>query len=515
MSLDLWYVQKPRPYRADIQRKQGKSAVLPAFLLGLLLAALPDRTAAQETPPVMQLTPDDAVSLAVKNNLNLQKAGISVETLRRKSELSWNQFIPSLTVGGSLLLDNEKTRTTIPGGVAPLTDKMTGGAIPGIETQIPLPNGKTQTIYDYVTTYPSTTIDLPQWHIAGQVQLSLQISAAMFEGMKTLQYAYLSGQMAYETAAIQMEREVRKAYNQLLLAQEQAALLKESYDAANRLVAIAQANYNAGLQPELAVLQQQVSRENMRPQIEQAESGIKIAMARFADTLGLPYNTPLDLIPVQANDTFISFDVTDLIQKASANKPEIQALRQDILGLESQRKAKQLQLTPALTLSWTGSKTFTGDPWKDSWFDNDWKTGGSFSIGLGWKLDSLLPFSASSQGIKDTEADIQSKNVDIALAVRSTEIEIYNIVLTLDRVRLTAETKQKAIELAEKTTTLTEQAYRAGLQDFLQVQNAVLELRKARVSKLEEQYNYLNGLIDLEYAIGVPFGTLSNTNGSN
>jgi hypothetical protein len=42
------------------------------------------------------------------------------------------------------------------------------------------------------------------------------------------------------------------------------------------------------------------------------------------------------------------------------------------------------------------------------------------------------------------------------------------------------------------------------------VQNAELELKQAKVSVLEQQFNYLNGLIDLEYSIGVPFGTLSS-----
>jgi outer membrane protein TolC len=46
------------------------------------------------------------------------------------------------------------------------------------------------------------------------------------------------------------------------------------------------------------------------------------------------------------------------------------------------------------------------------------------------------------------------------------------------------------------------------LQDFFQVQSAEQSLRQARVQMLEQQFNYLNGLIDLEYSIGVPFGTL-------
>jgi hypothetical protein len=44
----------------------------------------------------------------------------------------------------------------------------------------------------------------------------------------------------------------------------------------------------------------------------------------------------------------------------------------------------------------------------------------------------------------------------------------------------------------------------------LQVQSADLSRRQARVQMLEQQFNYRTGLIDLEYSIGVPFGTLSN-----
>jgi outer membrane protein TolC len=486
----------------------------PAILLcAALCVVLPGALAAQERAPrePVRISPDEAVSLTIQNNLNLQKAGIGVDTLRRKSDLSWNQFIPGITLGGSLSVDNEKSTTTV-SGIAPIPYSSDfGPAAMKPQFELDTPEG---TAYNWFLPY-STTVDMPQWHIAGQMQISLTISAAMFEAMKTLRLDYEGGQLGYENAKLQMERDVRKMYNQLLLAQEQAAVLRENYDAADRQVAIARANYNAGLAPELNVLQAQVSRENLRPQIEQAESGIKVLMARFADIMGFPYDTPLELVPVKTDDNFVSLDVTEMIQKASSDKPEIQALRQEILGLESRRKAAKLQLTPALTLSWTGSQAFTQDPWKDSWFDSgNWRGGGQFSLSLGWKLDSLFPFSSGFQAIKDVEAGIQSKNIDMALAVRATEIEISENVLNLERIRLTAETHQQAIDLAERTTTLTEQAYRAGLQDFLQVQNAVLALRQARVQMLQHQFDYLNGLINLEYSIGVPFGTLS-AKGSN
>jgi outer membrane protein TolC len=155
--------------------------------------------------------------------------------------------------------------------------------------------------------------------------------------------------------------------------------------------------------------------------------------------------------------------------------------------------------------------TFYGDPWKDNWGDKDlWRKSGSFTVTLGVRLHSLIPFSPDFQGVKNLDDQIKITNIGLAQMIQGTEIEIYNTVLSLDRTRITAEAQTQTIDLAERAYRLTEEAYRAGLQDLLQVQNAELELKQAKVSMLEQQFNYLNGLLDLEYAIGVPFGTLSS-----
>jgi outer membrane protein TolC len=48
------------------------------------------------------------------------------------------------------------------------------------------------------------------------------------------------------------------------------------------------------------------------------------------------------------------------------------------------------------------------------------------------------------------------------------------------------------------------------LQDFQAVQSASLALDQAKLQLLQVNFNYLNDLIDLEYSIGVPFGTLTS-----
>jgi outer membrane protein TolC len=442
----------------------------------------------------IRLGPDEAVERAIKNNLGLESARVTAGTKKRASDLSWNQFIPNVTVGASVIMDNEKTTVS---GMIPIdiSTVMPGTGIP--------PN----TLYG-VAPY---SVEASQWHVAGSVQVSLNISLAMFENMNRLKLDYQSGLIAYDKAKLQLERDVRKAYNSMLLLQENIALLRENFEAAGRRVQLAQANYRAGLAPELTLLQAQVAVENMKPTIDQVENGFRLSMANFAMFLGLAYDTPFELLPLEKTTDFISLDVKDLISKSASGKPDINELRHNILLLQSARKAQFHSLLPALTLSWNTTPAFTGDPWKDDWSDNDlWRKSGSLTISLGLRLHSLIPFSPDFQSVKALDDQITGANIGLARMIQGTEIEIYNTVLALNKTQITAEAQKKTVELADRAYRLTEQAFRAGLQDLLQVQNAELELKQARVSMLEQQFNYLNGLLDLEYSIGVPFGTLNS-----
>ena len=485
--------------KRDVKRKP--LAVL--WLAALLLCANLHAQEAEAQP--LRLTPDEAVERAIKNNLSLESSRTGTATKRRASDYSWNQFIPNVTLGASLIRDNEATISSGVAAVAPtgmLTNPLVSGMIPQGTT---LPPGA-----DIYLSVPYS-VEAPQWHIAGTIQMSLNINAAMFENMKRLRLDYEGGLLGYEKAKLQLERDIRKAYHNMLLLQENIALLRMSAENVDRQVQMALANYNAGLAPELTYLQARVARENMRPTMDQAENGLKLSMAQFAMYLGLDYNTPFELIPADNDADFIPLDVAEMISKASSGKPDIQELRQTILMLQSARKAQIYSLTPTLSLSWNIMPAFIKDPWKDSWFESkeNWMDRGSFTISLGVRLHSLIPFSTDSQAIKNLDDQITTANIGLAQLIQGTEIEIYNTVLALERTRISAQAQAQTVGLAEQSYSLTEQAYRAGLQDYFQVQSAEQSLRQARVQMLEQQFNYLNGLIDLEYSIGVPFGTLS------
>jgi outer membrane protein TolC len=450
-----------------------------AFFLCASMLFGQTETQGAENRNIRRITVDEAVELAIQNNLSLERERVALDTKKRKADLVWNQFLPELDVRGMLSRNNEKSE---------------GMALPiG-------PNGS-------VVNIGATS----QWSFNGTFSASLNFSFALIEGIRSIKLDYQAGLISYAKAQAQMERDIRKSYYQMLLLQENIALLRESFVNAERQVAMARANYNSGLVPQLTLFQAQVNRDTMKPAIDQAENGLRLTMANFAMNLGLDYDTQFELVPVTGDLDYIPLDVKDLIAKAVQGKPDIMELRQNLLSAESGRKAQALQLhTPSINFAWNYAPTLSG-PWDKSWFEGDnWADRGRCSVTLGMNLNSLLSCTKQGQGLKDADNNIRSLNIALAQTIRGTEIEIYNTILTLEQARVSAETQVQTVALAEQSYRLTEEAYRAGLQDLLQVQSADLSRRQAQVQVLEQQFNYLTGLIDLEYSIGVPFGTLSN-----
>jgi outer membrane protein TolC len=455
-----------------------KNKRLPPVLCAALLFLAASLISAQETGPV-RLSSNEAVELAVQNNLGLKQEQTGNAAKKRASDLRWNALIPTVEVGGTLGRLNKAPQ--------------------GMTLPFPPPVG------------PITTPGSPQWILSGSLSATLNLNIGTFINMKKTRLDYEAGLISVEKARLVLERDVRKAYFNILLAKESIALLNDSLANARRRVDMAQANFRAGLIPEVSLLQARVALENLKPTIDDAENGHKMAMAQFAMFLGLPYNTQFELTEIPEDAAFIPLDTSELIAKAAANKPDIAELKKTIQSLQSQRKSTFFSLyTPTLSLGYTVDPSFGGDPWKDDVFDSSlWsQQSGMFRITLGWRLNGLFPFSQEGQALKALDDSIRAMNLGLAQAVQGTEVEVYNIVLQLEKTRTQAEAQRLTVELAEQTYRLSEQAYRSGLKEFLDVQNDELAMRQARLNMLQQNYAYFTGLLDLEYAIGVPFGTL-------
>jgi outer membrane protein TolC len=355
----------------------------------------------------------------------------------------------------------------------------------------------------------------PQWFLSSSLQFGLNLNVATFTGIRHTLEEYEAGKISIERARLQLERDVRKSYYQILLAREYLAIMREALLNADRQVNMAQANFRGGLIPEVAMLQAQVARENLRPQIDEAENMYRMAKAAYAMLLGLPYDADFELAPLSGNVEFIILEADELIGRAASNRPEVEELRRNIAVLKAQRDVVFYNLfTPTLSLRFAMDPTFSGDPMNDNWFDSDlWRQrSGAFSITLAMRLNAFFPFSREAQSYRAINDGLEVMNIGMSLLVQGTQTEVYNTILQLERTRTSAEAQRATVSLAERTLQMSEIAYRNGHRQFVEVLNDELALRQARLGMLQQNYNYLMSLLDLEYAIGMPFGTLGGMN---
>ncbi|MDR1388598.1 MAG: TolC family protein [Treponema sp.] len=448
---------------------------------------------AQETPGNTpnapnrrRLDPDEAVEMAVKNNLSLQQTTLNNEAKRRAAATPWNVFIPKVDVSSTLRRQNVVPELN----VIDLSSAVPGGPV------IPIGGGG------------------PRWVLGAQLQASLGINVGTFVGMKKTIAEYQAGRISVEKARLELERDVRKAYFGMLLAQARIGQLRESFGNAERRAVSAQANYRAGLIPEVSMLQAQVARDNIRPELDDAENNFKLAMAQFAMFLGLPYDSEFELV-AQDEARFVPLDTEELISRAAANNPNLEELRHTLSATKARRTEAFFNVyTPTLTLSYSKVPAFRGDPQKDrvSDFDRWRESTGAFSVTLSWRLNGFLPFTPEYQGVRALDDAVKALNLGIAQAVQGVETEAYSIILKLEKTRESVEAQKRTVELAERTLRLSEAAYRNGLKEFLEVRNDQDALNQARLGALNQNYDYLMGLLDLEYAIGAPFGSLGGRN---
>ncbi len=438
----------------------------------------------------LTLDVDRAVKVALNNNLQLKSTLIDTRIKERKADYAWNRFIPSVQVSGTLGRMNAEQSVS---GLAP-----------------PTPNPINETVYPDVIYFEE---DISQWSVSAGLDMSLTLNMAMFNGSRATQLDYQGGRISLEQAQQQVERDVKKSFYNLLLMQENRALMVENIDAAERRYEQAQINYENGLVPELTVLNAQVAYENLKPQLKSIDLGYRQAIQGFKMTLGIPLDREIELEgSIDAEP--VTVDAEKLIDEHLTDRLDIQSMLNAITSLNNQVEATKLQaFTPSLILGYNMDPSFSGDPWSDPWFDdisNDWnQRSGMFRMTIAMSLESLLPFSQTQVGLRELEDNLQKTRIGLMQSIEGAQLEIDSTVQQLEKSRDTIDTLQLNVERARRAYEMAEEAYNAGSQELLEVQNAEIELKQAQLEVLKEKYTYLSALIDLEYQLNTSIEKLT------
>lgn len=440
------------------------------------------------------LTIDDAVTYSLKNSPSLKTAQIDLELAKWKKNTAWNSFLPTVQVTGTIARANDVESSLRSTNQSLAT---TRALAQGLATVI---GGGSPNPYTIMATNmnPVSATENMHWTAMGNLSVSLNFNVAMIQNMRATIAQYETGKISWDQTVKENEISVRKLFYGLLLQQESLNLQKESLENARQRMTQAQTNYRNGYVPEIKYLQAQVAYENQVPVVEKAEMIMRQQLDTFAFLIGLPANSKIQLNG-EINPKIMDLDVEELISKGLTQNLTIRTLQENIKILKLQSNALDLSAyTPSLALSWNGNPMITSafeSDWGDS---NNWKDQGAFSVTLAWNITNMLPWSSSRVQARELQDNIKKLEVQLESAVRNTDLQIRTAVDTLAQCRHSLENSQRNIDLAQRSYDMTSLAYRNGTTEYLDLMDAETQLNQAKLSLVNEKFNYMTNLMDLE-----------------
>lgn len=440
------------------------------------------------------LTIDDAVTYSLKNSPSLKTAQIDLELAKWKKNTAWNSFLPTVQVTGTIARANDVESSLRSTNQSLAT---TRALAQGLATVI---GGGSTNPYTIMATNmnPVSATENMHWTAMGNLSVSLNFNVAMIQNMRATIAQYETGKISWDQTVKENEISVRKLFYGLLLQQESLNLQKESLENARQRMTQAQTNYRNGYVPEIKYLQAQVAYENQVPVVEKAEMIMRQQLDTFAFLIGLPANSKIQLNG-EINPKIMDLDVEELISKGLTQNLTIRTLQENIKILKLQSNALDLSAyTPSLALSWNGNPMITSafeSDWGDS---NNWKDQGAFSVTLAWNITNMLPWSSSRVQARELQDNIKKLEVQLESAVRNTDLQIRTAVDTLAQCRHSLENSQRNIDLAQRSYDMTSLAYRNGTTEYLDLMDAETQLNQAKLSLVNEKFNYMTNLMDLE-----------------
>lgn len=452
-----------------------------AALLLILMAASAGFLFSQDTTSSagnsITLTVEQAVDYANKNSKTLKSSAIDLEMKRRANSFKWNQFLPSVNVSATMSRSNEYVdqMAVIGEKLNPLMQVMGQPGFPASEVT-----------------------EANHWTAVGNIGISWNFSFALVDGLRLIKKQYEAGQITWDQTVRQNELQIRKLFYGLLLQQESLSLQQQSLENARLRAQQAQVNYRNGRIPELSLLQAQVAYENARPNIMKQEQAMKQQLDLFGFMLGLPAGTSITL-EGEIEPSFVELDTDQLISLYAQNHPDVLSLQKNLEILNLNLSVSNLRAyTPSLALSWGFQPVVTDikSNWLDTYMDN-----GAFSATLAWNLTNLLPFSANRQGAKDIKDNIRKLELSLETLIEKTELDIRTQVDALAQSRAAIEASAGNIQLAQRSYDMTLVAYRNGTMELLDLRDAESQLNQAKLGLANEKFNYLSGLMDLEYTL--------------
>lgn len=411
----------------------------------------------------MQLTLGEAVDLALSENPTIKVAELEIERFDYVKRQTWGNLLPQLSASGSYQRSIVKS-------------EMRGGISFGADNTF-----------------------------AVQGDLSLPLFAPqIYRTMKLNDTQMAAAVEAARGSRITLVAEVKKAFYNILLAEQSLEVLRESQATVQRTVDDTKLQYDNGLASEYDLLTAQVQLSNLHPTILQTETSIKLAKLLLKMYLSIPEDIEIEVEgeldgmrdQVLAGTDGLTADVTE---------------NSDLRTLELQQELLQRQLKVANanrlpTLGAFGSATYTGndmEPFMGMGSTDGAKFFWTHPITVGVQL-SVPIFAGLTKMNKSREIKNQIKQISLqrTYAEQQINVQMQSALNDLLTAREKMFAQEQTVAQARKAYSISDTRYRAGAGTILELNSAQLAQTQAQLNYSQAIYDYLSAKAEYDRIAG-------------
>lgn len=407
------------------------------------------------------LTLEQAISLAMEKNRDIEKAREYAKYVQGRYVEERSAALPQFSLNGSAGLSQDQSQKALIG----ITSRQYNGLV------------------DLTVSQPLYT-----W---GKVNAAIR--AAEY-GLKTAdQQLRLYRQAAY--------RDVSAAYFDVLLARELHRLAVENQLQKARHLEEAKRKYAAGVATDYDVLAAEVSAENARPEAIRSQNVIRTARERlrFLLALGPEEVQVAGTLDMATPDRPVPVSYEAALLSAGKQRPELADLRLRIGVYGELVRIADAENKPRLDLK-------GGAGWH--WTNLDEMVPKREADGAAWNVGLYLTFPffdgfKSSGKVAQARSDLRTKQIEESKLLDSIALEVREAGYALQEAAEIYQAVSGTVRQAERLVQMAEKGYEYGVKIRLEVEDAQLNLLRARGNLARAQRDYRVARVNYEWASGV------------
>lgn len=400
-----------------------------------------------------------SISIALDNNFSLKAMEKEVESENSKKWGAFSGFLPKVNLNASRILAEELRAIELP-----MIGKM-----------------EIDFTYDYTV----------------QVQGAQPVFAwgRIFYGYLS-QTESLSGKREeYRGKREDVIKETINAYYGVLLAKELLSLTESALKTAEEHLRIVEAKFKTGEAIDFEVLRARVEVANTKIQAIEAENAYGVSLIYFRKVIGVGAES--NLFPKGGIEELKVYppeeELNWFIENAIAKRPELSALRHYEKAIENGAKSVRGAFFPAFALS--GNYQLETNQLSGKWIRS-----GSLLIGFQWNIfDGALTYNnwkalkAQKESLYFTKKEVEEF---VKLEVKKAYMEVFSAIEKVNAGKETLNTAKRGLEIAEER-------YKAGLMTNVEVMDAQLAFKSARINYIKALYEYIVAKTSLYRALGL------------